>query len=686
MSATRLLLLALLLPAPAAAASPSTTRPDLLLVTIDTWRADAAGFAGNSKAATPNLDRIASTGRVFTNAHAHNVVTLPSHTNILTGLYPYQHGVRDNSGFVLPRDVDTLATVLHAAGYATGAFVGAYPLDSRYGLGRGFDEYDDRTTQGAGDGRLVLAERRGDEVVAPALAWWKARAGRPRFLWVHLYDPHARYHPPEPFATRYKDDLYLGEVAAVDSFLGPLLAPHLAGREPPCWIAVTGDHGEARGDHGEEEHGLFAYEATLHVPLVLWGPGVAPGRDSRAARHVDIFPTLLAAAGVPMPTGEQRYGRSLLAPWKDEPDSYFEALSAALNRGWAPLRGLLRAGHKYIALPLPEAYDLPRDPKEERNLVDADRRAARAAFDALPAASAWPPPRARVGSEEAKRMLALGYVAGSGTDRTTFGPADDPKRLVALDTKIHRLAEAYTGDDLDGAIALAREIVAERPMPLGQTLLANALLDAGRTDEALEVMRRARAAGQATDAMLVQLGLTLAGAGRADEAVSAVQPLADRGDIDALNALALAHSEAGRQRDAYMTLQRVHAIDPDNAKAFELLGLVELRLGHWDKARDASRRAVELRGGLARAWNNLGVASFQLGDVPAALDAWEKAVTHDPELWDALWNLGVEAAKAKRADLAAPALRRFAEEAPARFEKDKAHARALLAQLGPASR
>ncbi len=602
-----LLLLSLASAAPAASATaprpPRLAHPDVLLFTIDTLRADALGFAGNRRVATPNLDRLAAAGRVFTDAHAHNVVTLPSHANILTGLYPYQHGVRDNSGFALPADVATLATVLHDAGYATGAFVGAYPLDSRFGLGRGFEVYDDRTTTGAGEEQLVLAERRGDEVVAAALAWWQANRGKPRFLWVHLYDPHASYEPPEPFASRYAKEPYLGEVAAVDAFLAPLLLPHLEGREPPCLIAVTGDHGESLGEHGEDTHGLFAYEATLHVPLVLWGRGVAAGTDARPARHVDVFPTVLAAAGVAPPAGGPlRPGRSLLQPWSDRPDSYFEALSAALNRGWAPLRGLLRqtpdGARKFIALPLPEAYDLRRDPGETRNLVDVERRAARAAFDALPAASAWPPPpRGAVGGEEEARMLALGYAASVAPAKASFSPDDDPKRLVDLDRKIHQLVEAYGDGDAERAVALARELVAARPMTLSHTLLANALLAAGRTGEALAAMEKARAANLAADSLTRQLGLTLAGVGRTAEAVAVLQPLADLGDIDAMNNLALAHSEAGRQREAFTTVQRVLARDADNAKAYELLGLVELRLGHWTQARDASRRAVQRRAG-----------------------------------------------------------------------------------------
>ena len=670
---------------PAAATAP---RPDVLLVTIDTLRADAPGFAGNRRAATPNLDGLAASGRVFTAAHAHNVVTLPSHANILTGLYPYQHGVRDNSGFRLPTTLPTLATVLRQAGYATGAFVGAYPLDSRYGLDRGFQVYDDRTTQGADETQFVLAERPGNEVVAAALPWWQARRGKPRFAWVHLYDPHARYDPPEPWATRFKGDLYAGEVAATDAFLTPLLRPHLEGREPPCLIIVTGDHGEGLGDHGEETHGLFAYEATLKVPLVLWGPGVARGRDGRAARHVDIFPTVLAALGLQAPPapGQKRAGRSLLAAWKDEPDGYFESLSTALNRGWAPLRGLLRrAGPrslKFIALPLPEVYDLTADAAESQNRLDQERRAARAAFDLLPAESQWPPPRGAMSAEEEARLRSLGYLASSPSARTSFGPEDDPKRLVALDRKIHQLVEAYSLGELARALKLAQEVVAARPMALGYELLVNCLLELEREAEALAVMEKAHAAKMASDGLLRQLGLTLAGAGRSREAIAVLEPLAATGDLDALNALAVAHSEAGRQREAYATLQRVLATDPENPKAWEEIGLVELRLGHWQQARDASRKAIERRAGAAQAWNNLGVALFQLGDIKGALDAWSEAVERRPDLWDALWNLGLQAAKHGRPDLARPALARFAADAPsAKYAEDRARARSLLEQL-----
>jgi arylsulfatase A-like enzyme/Flp pilus assembly protein TadD len=664
---------------------PATAAPDILLITIDTLRADAPGFMGNRLDPTPVLDRLAAQGRVFTDAHAHNVVTLPSHTNILTGLYPYQHGVRDNTGFRLPPGIPTLATVLRGAGYATGAFVGSFSLDSQFGLSRGFQVYDDRTTLGTDTQEFVLPERRGTEVVAAALAWWRQQKS-PRFLWVHLFDPHAPYDPPEPFASRFKDNPYLGEVAAADAALAPLLDPLLTGKERPCFVAVTADHGEALGDHGELTHGLFAYEPTLKVPLVLWGPGVTPGRDSRPARHVDIFPTLLQVAGAAVPQSSdipRHAGASLLKPPRPGEDSYFESLSATLSRGWAPLRGLLRGGRKFIALPLPEEYDLPRDPGETRNLVNDDRAAARAAFSALPQESAWPPPRtAATSADEEAKLRSLGYVSSTAPARATYGPEDDPKKLIQLDTKIHQIIERYGQHRIDDALRLAREVVAERPdMPLGQSLLAQALLESGKTAEALDVMRKARARKATTDSLLRQLGLTLAETGQTGEALDVLRPLAETGDPQSMNALAAALSQAGQQKDAWDLVQKILKADPDDAKAYEQLGLIELRLGHWEPARAASERSVALQRQRPLAWNNLGVALYQLGRREDAVDAWQKAVTLKPDLWDALWNLGLKAAEIGRLQQARAALERFAAGAPASYSDDVKKAREILGKL-----
>jgi len=644
-------------------------RPEIVLITIDTLRADALGFAGNRRAQTPVLDRLAASGRVFPDAHAHNVATLPSHANILTGLYPYQHGVRDNSGFRLAGSVPSLATVLHAAGYATGAFVGGFTLDSHFGLGHGFDVYDDRTSRGSDSESFSGGERRGDEVVAAALTWWRQQKRRPRFLWVHLFDPHAPYAPPEPFASRFAGDLYHGEVAATDAFLAPLLRPFLDGVEGAPFVVMTADHGEALGEHGEVTHGLFAYEATLKVPLVLWGPGVAPGRDLRPARHVDIFPTVLQAAGVAAPASTQfgAYpGRSLLSPaGRVPPDSYFEAMSATFNRGWAPLRGVISQGRKFIALPLPEVYDLRGDPQERHNLVGAERAAARKAFASLPRESAWPPPREGPEPEVAARLESLGYITASARTRTRYGPEDDPKTLIGLDQKMHEVSEVLAKGQTGAAVRLAREIVAQRPaMAYGQAMLAHCLLEAGHTQEALAAMLEARRRGAVTAPLLIQLGLTLTEVRRTAEAIAVLQPLAAKGMPQSLNAYAVALSQAGRLQEAETTERRVLAADPGNARAHQQLGLIEMRQQRWHEARADLQAAVKANPRLAVAWNNLGVVLYELKKPEAALQAWQKAIDLVPDQWDTLWNLGTKAAENGRPEQARAALQRFVAGAP----------------------
>lgn len=659
-------------------------RPDVLLITIDTLRADALGFAGNTEVETPNMDRLADRGRVFTDAHGHNVITLPSHANILTGRYPYQHGIRENDGFRLDGDIPTLATVLKGAGYATAAFVGAFPLDSAFGLDRGFDTYDDHYPKGGRDRAFVLPERPGQEVVALALDWWTDHTDRPRFLWVHLFDPHAPYEPPEPFASQYAKAPYLGEVAATDAHLAPLLD---AAAQAQALVVLTSDHGESLGEHGELTHGLFAYEATLKVPLVVAGPGIDAARDDRAARHVDIFPTVLDAVDLPLPGGFDFPGRSLLEGAPEAPVStYFEAMSASLNRGWAPLYGQIVERQKLIVLPLPELYDLVQDPRETHNRVREDRATAAALRDSLPPRPrVWPTaaPQGPSDPAVAEQLRSLGYLGGSAAIRDTYTAEDDPKNLVTLDLAMHQSIEHYARGDIDAALTLARRVVDERPsMALGQSLLAQALLEAGQPQAAIEAMSKALEIGATTPALVRQLGLTLAEAGQHARALEVLGPLGQSDDTADLNALALALSEAGRHAEAQATLDRSLGLDADNPSALEQLSLVHLRRQQWTAARDAARRALDLNDSLARAWNNLGVAHAGLGEIEPAIDAWGRAVDLDPTLFDALYNLGTRALDAGRIDVAKDALRRFVDGAPEdAYATDLRRARVLLRRL-----
>jgi arylsulfatase A-like enzyme len=505
----------------------------VLLITIDTLRADAIGVYGNTRAATPWIDRLAAGGLRFDHAHAHSVLTLPSHANILSGVYPQDHGVRDNAGFRFPAARPTLATVLKAQGYATGAFISAFPLDSRFGLTAGFDVYDDAFLDAAPRAPLLEQERRGTETVAAARRWLDAHAGERTFCWVHLYEPHAPYAAPEPFSSRFPADPYAGEVAAADAALEPLLRPLLeAGNRVRSLVLLTADHGESLGEHGEATHGVFAYEATLRVPLILYSPTLlTPGVVAAEARHVDLLPTVLDALGV-QPPADLR-GRSLLGIARprdtDSPAStYFESLAPALNRGWAPLRGVIRQDLKYIDLPVPELYDLRSDPREARNLAPAraaDIRDLRALLETSGAGRGEVAPRVAESAEARRRLQSLGYVSGDASSRARYTEQDDPKTLIGLDAKLQEAVQLYTAGDRPRALALAESLVRERPdMRVAWMTLAQIQRDAGALDAAIGSLRRAHDLAPHDTQTIALLGAYLTERGAAADAVALMTP------------------------------------------------------------------------------------------------------------------------------------------------------------------
>ena len=647
---------------------------DIILVTIDTWRADAAGFAGNTRVQTPFLDSLATRGIVFTNAHAHNVITLPSHANILTGLNPYEHGVRENAGYVLDDDIETLAERLKAAGYATGAFVAAFPLDARFNLDQGFDVYDDNYGKGRASSDFVLQERPATAVLEPAANWWRSVAGRRRFLWVHLYEPHAPYVPPAGLADQYRDRPYLGEVAAVDAALARHIGPLL---DATTTVVLTSDHGEALGDHGELTHGLFAYEATLKVPLVLVAPGVKPRSEPAYARHIDIAPTVLARAGV----NATLPGQSLLQPMKAT-DTYFEALSASLNRGWAPLTGIIRGDLKYIDLPLSELYDLRADATEARNLYTERRRESVAAREALRRVQVAPDAGRSISAEEAARLRSLGYVIGTQTSAATI--ETDPKKLVHVDAKIHEIIELHQRGEHERAVRAAREVVREQPrMASGRELLAFVLQESERVPEAIEVLEDLRKRGQASSSMKTTLARLLTETGRTSEALAILTPLAGgSADPDVLNAYGIALSESGRRDEAVAQFRRVIDADANNAPAYQNLGIAALRANDPSEAERQLSRALQLNPRLPLALNALGVVYVRKGDRARAETAWRDAYAMDRKQYDALFNLALLAGQRGDRDAARTALEEFVRVAPrVRYERELEVARRGLASL-----
>lgn len=652
----------------------------VILITIDTLRADSVGFAGNTRVKTPFLDSLAARGLVFRNAHAHNVITLASHVNILTGLYPFQHGVRENAGYKLDPRHQTVATMLRRAGFATGAFVGAFPLDSRFGLNQGFDTYDDNYGKGSATVDFVVQERRAAAVLDAAARWWGAHAGQKRFMWVHLYDPHAPYAPPEPFLSEYRKTPYLGEIAYVDDSLAKSIGPILAA-DPGALVVVTADHGEAMGDHGEATHGLFAYESTLKIPLVVAGHGTPHRSVTTFVRHVDIVPTILEATAVAGPPGLP--GASLLAPNPAAHDSYFESLSASLNRGWAPLTGIIHNDLKYIDLPVAELYDLPRDPREVHNLREDRRRDVEEARRLLAPLAGATQARGAISSEEAARLRSLGYVSGSAAPRTHYTAADDPKNLISLDTRMHDAVDAFERNDPVRALQLAREVVAARPdMAAGRELLAFMLQQNDRIAEAIQELKSMVGSGSASDDNLAQLALLLSQTGHAGEAVKLLEPRAASGDADLVNTYGVALSDAGRPEEAERQFQHVIAIDPNNAPALQNLGIAALKKGDPAKAEANLLRALELNPRLPLALNTLGVIYAQNNDFARAIESWKQAVAIDRRQYDALLNIGIVAARTGQVDEARRAFERFIATAPpAEYSADLATAKRALASL-----
>jgi tetratricopeptide (TPR) repeat protein len=664
---------------------PRTRKPRLnvLLVTIDTLRADALGAYGRESAITPWIDRLAREGVRFDRARAHNVVTLPSHANILSGRLPLEHGVRDNSGFRFPEELPTLATELRKRGYRTGAFVSAFPLDSRFGLARGFDVYEDSFVSVDVSGAFSVQERRGPETVALATDWIRAGGEEPYLCWVHLFEPHHPYRPPAAIAAQVRDP-YIAEVSAADAALGPLLEPILeGGASARTLVVLTSDHGEALGEHGEQTHGLFAYEGTLRIPLILWSPGILePGRVESPARHVDILPTILDALGLEAP---EVSGRSLLPVAQGREaaplPTYFESLSPALNRGWAPLYGIVEGERKYIELPVPELYDLSRDPEERENLVGEadDGGELRRQLVALRARDVGiRRPGSSVDDSETRAQLeSLGYLSHAGGPLAdSYSEADDPKNLIEIDAMLHELAALHGGGDLEGAIALCREIVRRRPgMPLGVSRLSYLLREKGDLPGAIEVLQEGLEREPEDVDLVAVLGAYLNEVGRSREAVRLLAVYAERAspEFDVLNAYGVALAGDGRPREALEAFRRALELDPSDAMTHVNIATVHLMARDHARARSELLAALEINPRLARAHNALGVIASREGRLDDAIDT--------------LFNVGSQLLRSGRHAEARPYLERFVREAPAAlYARDIATVRGWLDRIGREAR
>lgn len=633
-------------PAPASARA-SASHPNVLLVTIDTLRADHVGTYGSTAGATPTLDALASRGVRFEVVMATAPLTGPSHATILTGLTPLGHGFRNNSGFALPASVRTAGEMLQAAGYRTAAFVSGFPLDRRFGFDRGFGTYDDHLPKGNDRRRTPYVERPANQTTDLALAWVKAQHASPWFLWVHYYDPHAPYEPPGDLRVRFRDAPYDGEIAFVDREIGRLLQQLPGGDASARTLTiVTSDHGESLGEHGEGTHGLFLYDATLRVPWIMAGPGVPQGRVARTvARTTDVLPTLLDYAGVT--PGATLDGRTLRpaadGQTLDDVPAYAESLYAELELGWAPLHAVRLGRFKLIDAPRAELYDLSTDAAEKVNRHADEQGSADRLRKGLQTMLARTPPSAAapVDAESARRLTALGYVSGGIQKQLGGGPLRDPKDGVHLLPRLNRGMSAARVEP-EVAIRELTSVLAEDPtLLMARRTRAVAYEAAGKHDLAIADLRLLQKQGQLTAEDAVVLGDNLRFAGKLDEAASTLEQTARENPGFPQPLLSLGEVRILQQRfdDAGALFEKVLAMVPDQIEALRRLGDLDLRKGDLAAAEARYARIVALDASDAQATMRLGVVRMRSGRGEEAVGLFDRAVSLEPDNAEALLYL-----------------------------------------------
>ena len=648
-------------------------RPNVLLITLDTFRADRLGRL------TPNLARLASSSTTFDNAVSAVPLTLPSHATILSGLLPLHHGLRNNGAGTFPGDRSTLATIFSAAGYRTGAFVSAFVLDHRFGLNRGFDVYDDAIARDPNGNSPYDAERRGGETVDRALTWL-SKDERPFFAWVHLYDAHAPYAPPSPFPRTYD-----GEIAYVDWQVGRLLSRVDRKR---TIVAVIGDHGESLGEHGELTHGLLLYQATLHVPMLLSVPGIGSARLREPVSSADLAPTLASLALKQPMAGDGADLSDDIRRHREprERDLYAESEYAVMF-GWSELAAIRRGATKLIQSSAPELYDLHNDPREEDNVLGDKRRAFRSLSDVLvsirrTAISATPSP---VDDETRAKLASLGYVAPSAAPAVK-GVRPSPSAMAPLFRTFEEANQASNANRPQDAIAQLRSIVTRDPgNPVFRGSLARALRQAGHLDEAIPLYKEAVAIAPTDAEGWYNLGVALQEAGRTRESAEVIGEALrrDPNKPEAHNALGIAFVGEGDLSAAQKEFGKAIAIDPRDARAHTNVANVLRSLGRLDDAAREYDEALQLTPDYADALNGRGVVEVQRDRPQVALSYFDRALRMAPRFYEAQLNRGIALQLAGDRAAATQQFRSLLAVLPrtAQFSAQRRAATALLLQL-----
>jgi choline-sulfatase len=627
-----------------AAAPPAVQRPSILFVTLDTTRADAVGPDATG-VTTPSFNALAARGRRFRWAYAAVPQTLPSHASMLTGLYPAGHGVHENARHVA--DTQTLISErLHAAGYRTAAFVSSFALAKRFGLARGFDRYDDEFPNG-------LPERTAQETTDRVIGFLRAsgvgsRASEtssssdsrsptphtPLFLWVHYYDPHYPYTPPEPFRSRYPKQPYYGEVGFMDSQLGRLTAAFQQQVKGPIAIIVVGDHGEGLGEHGEQQHGDLLYQATMHVPLVLIGPRVANGVSNTAVSTRRIFHTILDWAGIDGANSLLKSDAEVVAG---------EAMKPFLDYGWQPQVMAVDGTRKAILAGKLEVYDVAADPGETHDLAAGASlsRQARAALQEYPIPSVDAQQSAsNLSAEEQKKLAALGYVS-SVAKPVIRADAPRPADMAPMFPTLDEAARLFVRDEYAQAIPLLEQILAKDPHNLDAALrLATAHSALGHEQAAFAAYRRAELIAPNSPDVRTYMALHYARTAEWPKAVPMLERItAETPDkVPALEALALLRERQGQIEDAVRLREKVYALRSPTPAELTHTGILQMELGQAAQAITSFEKVRAMEGPAFKHDTELGVLYLALHRFDDARTALDRVAPTDPEYPMALFK------------------------------------------------
>jgi arylsulfatase A-like enzyme/Flp pilus assembly protein TadD len=629
---------------------------NVIVITLDTTRADRLPCYGRQDLATPTLDAFAARGVRFENCYAQTPLTLPSHTTLMTGTLPLFHGIRDNGGFFVPEKLKTMAELFKDKGYETGAFIAAFVLDSKWGLNQGFDTYYDKFDMTKFK-RISLGtvQRPANEVLDQALPWLDARKDKKFFAWLHLYDPHTPYEPPPPYDKLYAGHPYLGEIAFADSQIARLWSwLESNGLLEKTFVVFAGDHGESLGEHEEQSHGFFVYQAAIHVPLIVVTPfpklqGVVSAEVTTLA---DVLPTVCDMDGLPVPAEVQ--GRSLLPSFfgrrrRETPLAYSETYYPRFHYGWSDLKAVQDGRYKLILAPVPELYDVVADPREEKNLVYLEKRvyermnAEAEAYIGLASRNAYEADYSKIDEETREKLAALGYV-GAFTDPAKLKgkKLGNPKEKILVFNELSRAREMGLDGKVDEAVPIIQGIIATDPdVTDAYFALGNIYFQAQRYQDAIQYFEQALGRKPDDSFAAINIALAYEAMGKFGEAEKFLLGYLEKGFSDPQFYFMLGNMNYIQKNydRAIPYLEKCLASNTESGGSYSLLGAIYIVKDDLPRAEECLRKAFEINPGLNNLHYFMAELAEKRGRTAEAEAEYLKELEVSPKHFKTLYNL-----------------------------------------------